>query len=99
MGIQGSGKGTQAKLLAAEFFLESYDLDAVILLELEDQEVQRRLMSRRLCSHCGLDYNLMAHRPATPDRCDVCGGPLVAREDDTPEALVARLRTYHDQTK
>jgi len=83
----------------AEFFLESYDLDAVILLELDDSEVERRVMARRLCSQCGVDYNLMAHRPATPERCDVCGGLLVAREDDTPEALAARLRTYHERTK
>jgi adenylate kinase len=83
----------------AEFFLESYDLDAVILLELDDAEVTRRVLARRLCSQCGLDYNLIAHRPATPDTCDVCGGRLEAREDDTPEALAARLQTYHQQTR
>jgi adenylate kinase len=83
----------------AEFFLESYDLDAVILLELDDEEVVRRVLARRLCSRCGLDYNLIAHRPAVADTCDVCGGALVIREDDTEEAVSARLRTYHDQTK
>jgi adenylate kinase len=83
----------------AEFFLESYDIDGVIVLELPDSEVMRRVMARRLCGHCGLDYNLMAHRPAVPDTCDVCGGPLVAREDDNPEALKARLHDYHTKTK
>ncbi|MEO5900724.1 MAG: nucleoside monophosphate kinase [Ilumatobacteraceae bacterium] len=82
----------------AEFFLESYDLDAVILLELDDREVTRRVLARRLCSRCGVDYNLMAHRPASPNLCDLCGGELVVRDDDTPEALDARLRTYHQQT-
>jgi adenylate kinase len=82
----------------AEFFLESYDLDAVILLELDDSEVERRVLARRLCAQCGVDYNLMAHRPAVADACDVCGGQLVPREDDTPEALAARLRTYHEET-
>jgi adenylate kinase len=82
----------------AEFFLESFDIDAVILLELDDAEVTRRVLARRLCSRCGLDYNLMAHRPAVPDTCDVCGGELVTRDDDTPEALAARLLTYHTQT-
>src|SRR4051794_31486814 len=82
----------------AEFFLETYDLDAVILLELGDDEVTRRVLARRLCSRCGVDYNLMALRPASPDVCDVCGGGLVARDDDTPEALAARLRTYREQT-
>src|SRR5687767_7444970 len=41
----------------AEFFLESYDIDAVIHLQLPDEEVRRRVLSRRLCSRCGLDYN------------------------------------------
>jgi adenylate kinase len=56
-------------------------------------------MARRLCSSCGLDYNLIAHRPEVPDRCDVCGGHLVARADDTEEALAARLTDYHERTK
>ncbi|MBD0293178.1 MAG: nucleoside monophosphate kinase [Jiangellaceae bacterium] len=82
----------------AEFFLESYDIDAVIHLDLPDDEVRRRVLARRLCSKCGLDYNLMAHRPKVEGRCDVCGGELIQREDDTEEALAARLRDYHDKT-
>ncbi len=83
----------------AEFFLESYDIDSVINLELPDDEVERRVLSRRLCSKCGLDYNLIAHRPRHDDRCDVCGGELVLRADDHPEALANRLRDYHAKTK
>jgi adenylate kinase len=83
----------------ARFFLESYDLDAAILLDLPDSLVERRILSRRLCSRCGLDYNLIASRPAVPDTCDVCGGALVAREDDTPEALEVRIREYHERTR
>jgi adenylate kinase len=40
----------------------------------------------------------MAHRPKAEGRCDVCGGELVAREDDTEQALEARLRDYHEKT-
>lgn len=83
----------------AEFFLESYDIDGVINLDLPDTEVERRVLSRRLCSGCGLDYNLIAHRPAVADVCDVCGSPLVVRPDDNPEALATRLREYHEKTK
>jgi adenylate kinase len=83
----------------AEFFLESYDIDSVIILELPDDEVERRVLSRRLCSKCGLDYNLIAHRPRQEDTCDVCGGALVMRSDDHPEALANRLRDYHAKTK
>lgn len=82
----------------AEFFLESYDIDAVIHLDLPDSEVRRRVLARRLCSRCGLDYNLMAHRPEREGRCDVCGGELVSREDDTEQALATRLADYHAKT-
>ncbi|HET9005183.1 MAG TPA: nucleoside monophosphate kinase [Actinomycetes bacterium] len=83
----------------ARFFLENFDLDAVILLDLPDSLVERRVLSRRLCSRCGLDYNLISSRPAVPDVCDVCGGRLVARADDTADALRARLRDYHTKTR
>ncbi len=82
----------------AEFFLESYDIDAVIHLDLPDSEVRRRVLARRLCSQCGMDYNLIAHRPKEEGRCDVCGGELVTREDDTEQALAARLADYHAKT-
>ncbi len=82
----------------AAFFLESYDLDGVILLEMPDEEVHRRVLSRRLCSNCGLDYNLIFHRPEVEDRCDVCGGELITRPDDTAEALSRRLADYHEKT-
>ncbi|MDJ0768115.1 MAG: nucleoside monophosphate kinase [Ilumatobacter sp.] len=82
----------------AEFFLERYDIDGVINLDMPDSEVERRVLARRLCSQCGLDYNLMAHRPEIEDTCDVCGGKLVARADDNPEALAQRLAEYHEKT-
>jgi adenylate kinase len=83
----------------AEFFLESYDIDGVINLHLPTEEVKRRVLARRLCSQCGLDYNLIAHRPQQPDTCDVCGGRLVVREDDNPEALATRLAAYDEETR
>ena len=82
----------------AEFFLESYDIDGVIHLDMPDSEVRRRVMARRLCANCGMDYNLIENSPAVPGRCDACGGDLAAREDDTEEALAVRLRDYHEKT-
>jgi adenylate kinase len=82
----------------AEFFLESYDIDAVIYLDLPDADVRRRVLSRRFCAGCGMDYNLMENRPNDEGVCDVCHGELVTREDDTPEALAARLHDYHGKT-
>ncbi len=82
----------------AEFFLESYDIDGVIHLEMPDSEVRRRVLARRLCSGCGMDYNLLASSPREAGRCDACGATLVSREDDTEEALAVRIREYHEKT-
>jgi adenylate kinase len=83
----------------AEFFMESYDIDGVIHLELPDDEVRRRVLSRRLCPNCGMDYNLIADRPRIDGLCDICGHELITRPDDTPEALDARLRDYDEKTR
>jgi adenylate kinase len=82
----------------AEFFLESYDIDGVVHLDLPDDEVRRRVLARRLCARCGMDYNLINDRPTDEGRCDVCGGELITREDDTEAALATRLREYHEKT-
>lgn len=80
----------------AEFFLESYDIDGVIVLEIPDEEVRRRVAARRVCSRCGVDQNLAENGPET---CEACGGQLVPRPDDNPEALAARLSDYWERTR
>ena len=80
-------------------FLESYDIDAVIEIDVPDEMVFQRMLSRRLCSGCGLDYNLIQSRPKIPDTCDVCGGQLVQRPDDNPDAIRERLADYHAKTR
>jgi len=83
--------GFPRNIRQAEFFLESYDIDGVIHLDLPDSEVRRRVLARRLCSNCGMDYNLIQGRPQEEGVCDVCGGTLITREDDSEQALVVRL--------
>ena len=82
----------------AEFFLESYDIDAVIHIDVSDEIVMQRVLSRRLCSECGLDYNLIQHRPRVADQCDVCKGKLLTREDDNEAAVRKRIADYHEKT-
>jgi adenylate kinase len=82
-----------------EFFLENYDIDAVIAIELPEETAIARIQSRRLCSSCGLDYNLIQLRPNVPSVCDNCGGRLVPRADDTPEAVRTRLAEYREKTR
>ena len=83
----------------AEFFLENYDIDAVIAIELPEDKAVERIQSRRLCSSCGLDYNLIQLRPHIESVCDNCGGRLVTRDDDTPEAIRTRLAEYREKTR
>ena len=82
----------------ALFFLESYDIDGVIHLDLPDSEVRRRVLSRRLCANCGMDYSTLASSPHEPGQCDSCGGQLTTREDDNEQALAVRLKDYHEKT-
>ena len=82
----------------ALFFLESYDIDGVIHLDLPDSEVRRRVLSRRLCANCGMDYSTLASSPHEAGQCDSCGGQLTTREDDNEQALAVRLKDYHEKT-
>jgi adenylate kinase len=83
----------------AEFFLESYDIDGVINLHLDDTEVHRRVLARRLCTQCGADFNLLARPPKEEGTCDLCQGRLATRTDDNPAALAVRLAAYHGETR
>jgi len=83
----------------AVFFLESFDVDAVIYIDVPDEVVLNRALARRRCTQCGLDYNLIHHRPDNEGVCDVCGGTLASRADDTEAALTKRLHDFNTQTK
>jgi adenylate kinase len=83
----------------AEFFLETYDIDAVILIDASDKAVIERIAARRLCTQCGADYNLISAPPAKAGICDTCGGKLRQRADDTEKAIRSRLQDYHKQTE
>jgi adenylate kinase len=82
----------------AEFFLEGYDIDAVIHVFVPDEVVVQRIVNRRLCTVCGRDWNLVSMPPPSPDACE-CGGKLQARADDNEAAVRARLADYHDKTE
>jgi adenylate kinase len=73
------------------------DITAVINVEISEAESIRRLSSRRTCSKCAETYNLIT-KPPIGSVCDVCGGELIVRADDTPEAIKKRLEIYRTQT-
>jgi adenylate kinase len=91
--------GFPRNLAQAEFFLERYDADAAILIDVPDEVVVDRILARRLCSKCGMDFNLIYYRPKIESICDVCGGTLTVRADDTLEAVQGRLADYHEKTE
>ena len=63
----------------------------VLSVELEEDEVLRRLSGRRICERCGREYNVFYIRPKVPGICDACGGKLIQRDDDRDETIRKRL--------
>jgi len=72
-------------------------LDLVLYLTLPREKVLQRLLNRRTCSVCGRVYNLLTNPPKKEGICDVCGGKLVVREDDTPEKIASRLDWFEKE--
>ena len=87
----------QAEALA-ETLGTDRDLDMAIDLEADTQIVMERLASRRVCSVCGAIYST-SQPPHLDWTCDHCGGEVVQRDDDKPEAIARRLALYEQQTE
>ena len=89
----------QAEGLDAWFESRNMAMDAVVFINVPEADVAKRLGDRRTCSGCGKIYNVGTQPPAKADVCDVCGKPLIIREDDKPEVITRRLQVYRDQTE
>jgi adenylate kinase len=91
---------TVSQAEALDSLLEDLDveLDAVILLDVSDEVVVERLSGRRVCRNCGAIYHMKNHPPKKEGICDICGGELFQRKDDTEEVIRQRLGVYHQQT-
>jgi adenylate kinase len=70
-------------------------VDAVLLFEVGEEELVRRLSARTTCESCQTPYT--GRDPGSA--CEKCGGKLVRRKDDEPDAIRARMRAYRDQTE
>jgi adenylate kinase len=71
---------------------------AVLLLDVPDEEVVRRLSGRRMCVKGGHNYHVEFDPPKHEGVCDQDGSRLVQRDDDKPEVIQNRLRVYHEKT-
>ena len=81
----------------AEALLDRTPIDVALNLEVPESLVVERMSSRRVCSSCGRIYST-SEPPTSPWTCDSCGGEVVQRADDTPEAITARLDAYATKT-
>jgi adenylate kinase len=88
----------QADALGAGLEELDRDLTAVILIEVSDEDVMRRMSGRRVSVKTGRVYHVEFDPPKHEGRCDVDGSRLVQREDDKPETVRHRLEVYHEQT-
>ncbi|MFD4508196.1 adenylate kinase [Streptomyces sp. NPDC058457] len=91
---------SQAEALDELLTVEKIKLDAVLDLEVSEDEVVKRIAGRRICRN---DSSHVFHVTYTPPKvegvCDVCGGELYQRDDDSEDTVRTRLEVYHTQTE
>jgi adenylate kinase len=80
-----------------EHVLSDHPLDLVLDIEVPTEVILDRIAGRRVCTSCGATYHVN-HRPGVDWTCDVCGGHVVQRDDDTEDAVARRLEVYDRQT-
>jgi adenylate kinase len=74
-------------------------IDAIINLQVPEWIIVARLSSRRICRNCGAVYNTLTLKPKKEGVCDVCGGELYQRPDDTEKVVKERIKVYERQTQ
>jgi adenylate kinase len=87
----------QAKALDDQLAKQGQRVAIVPLVQVQDEEVIRRLTARRVCRECGAVYNLVFNPPPAENVCE-CGGELYQRDDDNPDTVRNRLYTYYKET-
>ncbi|MEW1900258.1 MULTISPECIES: adenylate kinase [unclassified Streptomyces] len=90
----------QAEALDAVLKAEGMELDAVLDLEVPEDEVVKRIAGRRICRKDSAHvFHVTYNAPKTEGVCDVCGGELYQRDDDSEGTVRRRLEVYHTQTE
>lgn len=75
------------------------NIDCIINLDVDVEILKERITGRRTCRNCKEIYHIKNMPPKVEGTCDLCGGELITREDDTLEALMNRLDEYYASTK
>lgn len=89
----------QAEVLDEALAAQGERIDYAIDVDVPDENIVRRMGGRRACLSCGATYHIEHVPPKKEGVCDVCGQPLVLRDDDKPETVQNRLNVYHEQTQ
>ncbi|MDO4939191.1 MAG: adenylate kinase [Lachnospiraceae bacterium] len=89
----------QAEALTKALAAGNESIDAVIDVNVPDENIMDRMSGRRTCRKCGEGFHTRFNPPAVQGICNVCGGELYMRDDDLPETVKKRLVVYHDQTQ
>ena len=74
-------------------------IDAVLNLEIADEEITKRMAGRRVCKDCGTPFHMEFNPPKEHGKCDLCLGELITRKDDDSQTVKNRLQVYHEQTE
>ena len=74
------------------------EVNLVINIACPDEELIRRISTRRVCPKCGASYNVVSMKPKKEGICDVCGSALIQRKDDNEASLKVRLANYYKST-
>jgi adenylate kinase len=89
----------QAEALDAKLEELGRRVTAVLLIDVADDEVVRRLGGRRTCAENGHVFHVEFNPPKQEGICDIDGSELIVRDDDKPEVIRKRLATYHEKTE
>lgn len=89
----------QADALEKMLSERGFSLDAVLFFDISPQTIFERVMNRLTCSQCGRSFAVGLHLESAQSRCPECGGEMIRRSDDTPEALEHRLVEYREKTE
>jgi adenylate kinase len=89
----------QAEALDAKLSELGRGVTGVLLIDVSDDEVVRRLGGRRTCEANGHVFHVEFEPPKEEGVCDIDGSPLIVRDDDKPDVIRKRLATYHEKTE
>lgn len=89
----------QADALDSELKNLNYALDRVVNIEVDSEALIERAVGRRICKSCGATYHISFNKPNEEGKCDLCGGELFQRSDDTEETVTNRIKVYLEQTE